>query len=72
MIFSLLQVMIATVIVGLILLQERSSGASGLLGGGDSTNSFYQARRGAERAIFRATIILVVIFAVLSVFQLSA
>jgi len=72
MIFSLLQVIIAAVIVGLILLQERSSGASGLLGGSDSTNSFYQARRGAERMIFRTTIALVVAFAVLSVFQLSA
>ena len=71
MIFSLLQLLIAVAIVTLILLQERSSGASGLLGGGDSTHSFYQARRGVERLIFRATIILVIVFAVLSVFQLS-
>ncbi len=72
MIFSLLQLITAIAIITLILLQERSSGASGLLGGGDSTHSFYQARRGVERMIFRSTIVLVVAFAVLSVFQLSA
>jgi protein translocase SecG subunit len=72
MIFSFLQLITAVSIIGLILLQERSSGASGLLGGGDSTHSFYQARRGMERLVFRATIVLVIIFAVLSVFQLSA
>lgn len=72
MIFSLIQLVTAVAIIALILLQERSSGASGLLGGGDSTHSFYQARRGVERMIFRSTIILVIAFAALSVFQLSA
>lgn len=72
MIFSLIQLVTAVAIITLILLQERSSGASGLLGGGDSTHSFYQARRGVERMIFRSTIVLVIAFAALSVFQLSA
>lgn len=72
MIFTFLQLVIAIAIIVLILLQERSSGASGLLGGGDSTHSFYQARRGMERIIFRSTIVLVIVFAALSVFQLSA
>ncbi|HVN26459.1 MAG TPA: preprotein translocase subunit SecG [Candidatus Paceibacterota bacterium] len=65
---SILQIAVAVAIIVLILLQERSSGLSGLLGG--SSGGYYQARRGMERTIFFLTIALAVIFVGLAVYQL--
>ena len=62
------QIIISIVLIVLILLQERSSGLSGIFGGGET--EFYQRRRGLERLIFIATIVLAVIFAVLSLLNL--
>ncbi len=65
MLISIIQIIVSIVLIILILLQERSSGLSGVFGGG--TSEFYQTRRGLERLIFIATIILVIIFAILSI-----
>ncbi|MFA4827472.1 MAG: preprotein translocase subunit SecG [Candidatus Shapirobacteria bacterium] len=68
MLFSIAQMIISAVLIVLILLQERSSGLSGVFGGGES--SYYQTRRGLEKIIFTATIVLTVIFAALSLIDL--
>ncbi|MDP1689452.1 MAG: preprotein translocase subunit SecG [bacterium] len=68
-ILSIVQLIIAIAIIILILLQERSSGLSGVLGGGES-GGFYQTRRGLEKLIFRGTIVLVILFLILSVVNL--
>jgi protein translocase SecG subunit len=70
MIIAIIQITLSVVIVVLILLQERSAGMSGLLGGGDA--GYYQARRGVERAIFYATIVLSIAFVALAIYQLYA
>ncbi len=67
---SIIQIILAVAIIALILLQERSSGMSGLLGG--EGGGFYQARRGVERTIFFATIVLVIIFVLIAVYRLAA
>ena len=67
-IFSVSQLVVAIVLIILILLQERSSGLSGVFGG-DSAG-FYQTRRGLEKIIFRSTIALVSVFLVLSLLNL--
>jgi len=59
------------IILAVILLQERSSGMSGLFGGGGG-DGYYQTRRGMEKFIFIATIIAAVIFVALAVWQLLA
>ena len=69
MVIPIIQIVLAVVIVTLILLQERSSGISGLLGG--DGGGFYQARRGMEKVIFYATIALIVIFIALALYQLG-
>ncbi|PJC65373.1 MAG: preprotein translocase subunit SecG [Candidatus Colwellbacteria bacterium CG_4_9_14_0_2_um_filter_50_12] len=66
---NIAQIAISVIIVGLILLQERESGLSGLFGGGDM-GGVYQARRGLEKGIFIATIVLAVIFVGLSIASL--
>ncbi len=67
---SIIQISLAIIIIALILLQERSSGISGLLGG--EGGGFYQARRGMEKVIFYATIVLTTAFVVLAVYRLAA
>jgi preprotein translocase subunit SecG len=65
---AVVQIILAIAIIALILLQERSSGMSGLFGGGEG--GFYQARRGMEKIIFIATIVLAILFIGLAVWQL--
>ncbi len=67
---SIAQLAISVIIVGLILLQERESGLSGLFGGGDMGGSVYQTRRGLEKWIFIATIVCAIVFVGLSVASL--
>ena len=68
-IITIIQIVLAVIIIGLILLQERSSGMSGLFGGG-GIDSYYQTRRGMEKVIFVGTIVAAVIFVGLEVWQL--
>lgn len=68
MLIPIIQVIISVLIVALILLQERSAGLSGIFGG--EGGGFYQTRRGLEKIIFIATIVLLVAFVGLAVFQL--
>jgi protein translocase SecG subunit len=67
MIIRIIQAIIGVLIIVLILLQERSTGLSGIFGG---EGGFYQTRRGIEKIIFISTIILGVIFIALSLYLL--
>lgn len=66
---AIIQIILAVIIIGLILLQERSSGMSGLFGGGGD-DTYYQTRRGMEKFIFVGTIVASVAFVALAVWQL--
>jgi preprotein translocase subunit SecG len=66
---SLIQALVAVILIGLILVQRRSAGTSGLLGGDGA--GLYHARRGLERFVFWGTIVLAITFAALSLIQLS-
>jgi len=68
-IISVAQIIASILVIILILIQERSSGLSGLFGGGGE-GGFYQARRGLEKFIFYATIFLVIVFTGLAVLNL--
>ena len=69
MTISIIQIVVTALIVTLILLQERSAGISGLLGGGGDSG-VYQTRRGMEKMIFWGTIALLVIFIGLAIYQI--
>ena len=68
MFIAITQILISIVIVVLILLHERSAGLSGIFGceGG----GFYQTRRGLEKVVFYATIVLGIVFVGLAIFQI--
>ena len=62
-VFSLILMFIAIVIIGILLLQVRGSG-SALFGEATST---FRSRRGVDQLLFRATIILGVVFVAVAI-----
>lgn len=63
------QILISVVLIVVILLQAKGSGIGAGLGG---TTSAYRTRRGLEKTLFQATIVLVVIFLAMSAWSVSA
>jgi preprotein translocase subunit SecG len=57
---DIVQILLAIVVIALVLVQAKGSGFSGMFGG-DST-SVYRTRRGIEKRMFQATIVLSVLF----------
>lgn len=70
MILPVAQIIVSILLVVFILLQERSAGMSGLLGGDGGGGSVYQTRRGLERVVFWGTIVFGIAFAVLAILQI--
>jgi len=66
---SIAQIVISVLLIIAVLLQERSSGAGGLFGGGGD-GGYYQARRGMEKVIFGGTLVLLTLFALVSLVNL--
>ena len=65
-ILNIIQIVIAVLLVVTILLQQKGSGLSGAFGGGDSGagGGVYFKKRGVEKIIFTASIVLAVLFIV--------
>lgn len=61
---QLVQILLAIVLVGTILLQTRGSGFSGF---GSSDSSIYRTRRGFERTLFQFTIAIAVVWVLVSI-----
>ena len=68
-ILPIAQIVIAIAIMALILFQQRGTALGGAFGG--EGGSFYSTRRGIQKYIFWATIVLGVIFVILAVVNLS-
>ena len=65
--FDIAQIILAIVMIAVILLQVRGGGLGGIFGQPDST---FRTRRGLEKALFQFTIVLVLIFVILSILSL--
>lgn len=61
-----IQIVFAAGLIGLILLQSSKGGLGGGLGAGE----FYRSKRGAERVVFVATIIMSLLFLTASIASL--
>ena len=59
----ILQIILGVLIIVSIVLQSRGSGIGGAWGGGGES---YSTRRGVESVLFKATIVLVILFVAVS------
>lgn len=67
MILTIFQTIIAALLVVTIILQNRGTSAGITFGGSGET---FRAKRGVEKLLFYATIVLSVLFASISIFSL--
>lgn len=65
-ILPVIQIIISVALVVAILFQTQAAGLGGAFGGSDSVDAGYHTRRGLEKILFNATIVLGVVFAVVS------
>lgn len=66
-IFLILQLVSALLLTGAVLLQQRGTALGGAFGGG---GEFYRTRRGIEKILFQATIVLAALFAVFTLLSI--
>lgn len=71
MFLNVLQIVVSTLLVIVVLLQVKGSGFGAALGG-ISGGGVYRTKRGLERTLFQATIILSVVFVLVSFLSVSA
>ena len=60
----LAQIVVAIAVTVLVLLQAKDAGLSSMFGGGDM--GVYKTRRGVEKTMFNATIVLGIVFLLLA------
>ena len=61
---SIASIVICVALIAAILMQSKGTGLGSVFGGGGSV---FQTRRGAEKGLFQLTIILAVVFGLLSI-----
>ncbi|MCK4539833.1 preprotein translocase subunit SecG [Candidatus Parcubacteria bacterium] len=59
-IIRIFQIIIAIILIGVILMQNRGGGLSNVFGGGGG--NVYMTKRGLEKKLFTATIVLAAMF----------
>lgn len=62
------QIIVSIILIALVMIQDRTSGLSGVFGGAGATP--YQTRRGLEKSIYWATIVAAALFAILAILNL--
>ncbi|NQT31431.1 MAG: preprotein translocase subunit SecG [Deltaproteobacteria bacterium] len=64
---NIAQIILSTALIIAVLLQIKGGGLGGIFGQADSV---YRTKRGAEKTLFQLTIVLVVLFIVVSIVSL--
>jgi preprotein translocase subunit SecG len=64
---QIFQIIIPVLLIAVIILQARGTGLGSAWGGGGES---YRSRRGAERILFGATILLAVLFFLISIINI--
>ena len=65
---NVVQIVLAIALILAILLQVRGGGLGGIFG---QTDTVYRTKRGVEKTLFQLTIILVVLFVIVSIIALK-
>ena len=71
MLMNLFQIVISSIMTVVILLQVKGSGFGAALGG-MTGGSVFRTKRGLERTLFQATILLVIVFIFVSFLSVQA
>jgi preprotein translocase subunit SecG len=66
--FSIAQIILSAALILAILLQVRGGGLGGIFGQADTV---YRTKRGVEKTLFQLTIVLVVLFVIISIVALK-
>lgn len=66
---NIAQIILAIAIILAVLFQVRGGGLGGIFGQADTV---YRTKRGAEKVLFQLTIVLVILFAIISLVMLKA
>ena len=64
------QIILSVLLVGAILLQRTGAQVGGAFGGSDNFSSAFHTRRGLEKTLFTATIIISILFALSALLNL--
>jgi preprotein translocase subunit SecG len=64
---SIAQIVLSVALILTILIQVRGGGLGGIFGQADSV---YRTRRGVEKTLFQITIVLIVLFVIISIVSL--
>ncbi len=70
MILLIIQIVIGIALITVILFQQRSSDLGGAFGGGGG-GEFFHTKRGAEKILFRSTIVLSILFLALALLKIA-
>lgn len=68
---TIAEIVVSVALIGLVLIQERSSGAGGIFGGGGGESSSFQTRRGIEKMVYWGTVVAAILFALLAILNLT-
>ncbi len=61
---QVIQIILSITLIAIILIQAKGGGLSSVFGG---SGSIYRTKRGAEKVMYQATIILAIVFFVVSI-----
>lgn len=65
--FNMAQIILSLALILAVLLQVRGGGLGGIFGQPDTV---YRTKRGVEKTLFQLTIVLIVLFIIISIFAL--
>lgn len=67
--FNIAEILVSVVLILVLLLQTRGAGFNGTF---NSDSSVFRSRRGVEKTLFQLTIVLAVVFVIISVLSVVA
>jgi len=65
--FNIIQIIVSLALIVVITLQVKGGGLGGIFGQADTV---FRTKRGFERRLFQATVVLVVVFVIISIVSL--
>lgn len=67
-VLTIVQIIVSVLLIAAILLQQKGSGLGSTFGG--ESGNLYSTKRGVEKILFNATIVLAVLFFVIAVLRI--